>query len=57
MSPGVINFSATREIAQPDRFTLIERWSSPQVYQAYKASSTWTTFLANAGPPAGGPAR
>ena len=50
MSPGVINFSATREIARPNRFTLIERWSSPQVYEAYKASSTWTTFLANAGP-------
>ena len=50
MSPGVINFSATREIARPNRFTLIERWSSPEVYQAYKASSTWTTFLANAGP-------
>jgi quinol monooxygenase YgiN len=50
MSPGVINFSATREIARPNRFTLIERWSSPEVYQAYKASSTWTTFLANTGP-------
>ena len=50
MSPGVINYSATREIARPNRFTLIERWSSPEVYQAYKASSTWTTFLANAGP-------
>jgi len=50
MSPGVINFSATREIARPNRFTLIERWSSPQVYEAYKASSTWTTFLATAGP-------
>jgi quinol monooxygenase YgiN len=50
MSPGVINFSATREIARPNRFTLIERWSSPEVYQAYKASSTWTTFVANAGP-------
>jgi len=49
-SPGVINFSAAREIDRPNRFTLIERWSSPQVYQAYKASSTWTTFLANAGP-------
>lgn len=50
MSPGVINFSAAREIARPTRFMLIERWSSAQVYQAYKASSTWTTFLANAGP-------
>ena len=27
MSDGVINFSATREIARPNRFTLIERWS------------------------------
>ena len=50
MSPGVINFSAAREIARPSRFTLVERWSNPEVYQAYKASSTWTTFLANVGP-------
>jgi quinol monooxygenase YgiN len=50
MSPGVINFSAAREIDRPSRFTLVERWSSPEVYQAYKASSTWTTFLANVGP-------
>ena len=50
MSPGVINFSAAREIDRPNRFTLIERWSSAQVYEAYKASSTWTTFLANVGP-------
>ena len=47
-SPGVINFSAAREIDRPNRFTLIERWSS--THQAYKASSTWTTFLANVGP-------
>ena len=50
MSSGVINFSSAREIDRPNRFTLIERWSSAQVYEAYKASSTWTTFLANAGP-------
>jgi quinol monooxygenase YgiN len=50
LSPGVINFSAAREIDRPNRFTLIERWSSAQVYEAYKASSTWTTFLANVGP-------
>lgn len=50
MSLGVINFSSAREIDRPNRFTLIERWSNPQAYQAYKASSTWATFLANAGP-------
>ena len=50
MSPGVINFSSAREIDRPNRFTLIERWSSKAVYEDYKTSSTWTTFLANAGP-------
>ena len=49
-SPGVIDFSATREINRPNRFTLIERWSSAQLYQAYKASSTWTTFVASVEP-------
>ena len=49
-SPGVVNFSAAREIDRPNRVTLVERWSSAQVYQAYKASSTWTTFVANVGP-------
>jgi len=49
-SPGVINFSAVRETDRSNRFALIERWSSAQVYQAYKASSTWTTFLTAAQP-------
>ena len=49
-SSGVVNFSAARETGRSNRFALIERWTSPQAYQAYKASSTWTTFLADALP-------
>jgi quinol monooxygenase YgiN len=49
-SNGVINFSAVQQADRPSKFALIERWSSAQVYQAYKASSTWTTFVANAQP-------
>src|SRR5262245_39413792 len=49
-SPGVVNFSAVRETDRSNRFALVERWSSAQVYQAYKASSTWTTFLTAAQP-------
>ena len=49
-SSGVVNFSAVQETGRSNRFALIERWSSAQVYQAYKASSTWTTFVANVEP-------
>jgi quinol monooxygenase YgiN len=49
-SGGVINFSSVRESGRANRFALIERWKSPEAYQAYKASSTWTTFLADAQP-------
>jgi quinol monooxygenase YgiN len=49
-SSGVIDFSAVRETGRPSRFALIERWTSGPAYQAYKASSTWTTFLSLAQP-------
>lgn len=49
-SPGVINFSAARQIDRANKFTLVERWSDAASYQAYKASSTWTTFVASIGP-------
>ena len=49
-SSGVVNFSSVREGGRPNRFALIERWASPQAYQAYKASAIWTTFLADAEP-------
>jgi quinol monooxygenase YgiN len=49
-SPGVINFSAVRETGRSNRFALVERWRSAPVYQAYKASATWTTFLGSAQP-------
>jgi len=49
-SPGVINFSAARQIDRANKFVLVERWSNEAAYQAYKASSTWTTFMESAGP-------
>jgi quinol monooxygenase YgiN len=49
-SSGVINFSAARQDDRPSKFALVERWSSAAAYQAYKASSTWTTFVSRAQP-------
>jgi quinol monooxygenase YgiN len=49
-SSGVINFSSLREAGRSSRFTLVERWTSAAAYQAYKASSTWTTFVTSAQP-------
>ena len=49
-SPGVIDFSAARQIDRANKFSLIERWSDAASYQAYKASSTWTAFVASIGP-------
>jgi quinol monooxygenase YgiN len=49
-SPGVINFSAARQIDRANRFALIERWDSAKTYQAYKTSSTWTTFITSIEP-------
>jgi len=54
-SAGVINFSSLRENDRPNRFALVERWRSAQAYQAYKASSTWTTFVSQAQPILGAP--
>ena len=49
-SDGVINFSSLREAGRSSRFTLVERWTSAAAYQAYTASSTWTTFVTSALP-------
>ena len=49
-SDGVVNFSSVRETGRANRFALVERWESPKAYEAYKASATWTEFLADAGP-------
>ena len=49
-SPGVVNFSSVREIGRANRFALVERWGSAEAYEAYKASTTWTMFLADAQP-------
>jgi quinol monooxygenase YgiN len=46
----VINFSAARQIDRDNQFVLVERWKSAQAYQAYKASPTWTAFVAKAQP-------
>jgi len=54
-SAGVINFSSLGENNRDNRFALVERWSSAQAYQTYKASSTWTTFLLQAQPLLGAP--
>ena len=47
---GVVNFSAAREVNRSSRFVLVERWTSAEAYQAYKASATWTTFVSSAEP-------
>ena len=49
-SPGVVNFSAARQIDRANKFVLVERWESAAAYQAYKASSTWTAFVEASAP-------
>ena len=57
MSPGVINFSATREIARPNRFTLIERWSEPAGVPGLQGLVDVDDVCRQRGTSAGGPAR
>jgi quinol monooxygenase YgiN len=47
---GVINFSSVRQIGRANKFILVGRWTSPEAYQAYKLSPTWTTFFARVQP-------
>jgi len=49
-NPSAINFSAARQIDRDNQFVLVERWTSAQAYQAYKASAVWTAFVGKATP-------
>jgi len=49
-NPNAINFSAARQIDRDNQFVLVERWRNAQAYQAYKASTIWTGFVAKATP-------
>jgi quinol monooxygenase YgiN len=49
-SPGVVNFSVGQQVGRLSLFTLVERWDSADAYVAYKASPTWTGFLAKIEP-------